>query len=704
MSDSIIKSLGAGSGIDTTSLVSQLVEIERAPLQSRLDTKEEKLDAQISAYGVLKSSLSELQSALSPLADNDTYNARSVAFPDTDVITPNSVDPGAQTGTYQIEVVDVARAQSLASAAQSDKDAALGASGTMTITFGEWTYNGSNEPIAPFTVNDEKAALNIIVEAGDSLQEIAEKINAEEDAGIQASVLLVDGQYQLLMTAPSGASNAMQITTTADGDDNGSLVDFEFNATNFSTMTETQQATDAELKVNGLTVYRDTNDIDDVIQGFDFTLNTADPGQSYTFSVSEDPSLAEQAIRDFVEAYNLFYETAENLTKYKEDEEGNTVRSDLATDGSAKAIINSIRGTIASAVPGVDDAFTALTNVGIRTELDGTLSIDEDDFNLALNDNFELIESLFATDTSSSSDKVKVSVGSYANNTVAGDYDIAITTDPVKGAIQANVITNTAFDNGADDFGALGGSLNTGLLGNYSFVVTVDGTESNEITLTGDYTTVEELRADLQSLINGDTNLKEARAAVDVTYDTATDQFLFTSRQYGSSSNVSFSGTTVETQSLGLADSGLTVTAGVDAAGTIGGEAAFGSGNILLPALDSDPYGLNFTILEGATADTVAAGGSLSINFSRGFAGELSNLIDEFLSNTGAIKTREDSINSQLNDVESDREDLDRKMERVEARLYSQFLAMERIVSSFQSTGDQLDGILERLPFTASNS
>ncbi|WP_415900041.1 flagellar filament capping protein FliD [Neptuniibacter sp. QD48_11] len=702
MSDSIIKSLGAGSGIDTANLVSSLVEVERAPLQNRLDTKEEKLESQISAYGTLKSSLAELQGALSPLTDNDTFNGRSVSFPDTDVITPNSVDPGAQTGTYQIEVVDVARAQSLASIAHDDKDAAIGASGTVTISFGEWTYNVSDEPTS-FATNDEKAALNIVIEAGDSLQDIADAINDEEDAEIQASVLLVDGQYQLLLTAPSGASNAMQITTSADGDDNGSLVDFEFNSTNFSSMTETQQASDAELKVNGLTVYRDTNEINDVIQGFDFSLNKADPGQSYTFSVSEDKGVAEQAIRDFVEAYNLFYETAENLTKYTQDEDGNTVRADLATDGAAKTIVNRVRAMIGAEVPGVDDAFTALTNVGIRTELDGTLSIDEDDLSLALDDNFALIESLFATDTSSSSDKVKVSVGSYAQNTVPGDYDVVITQDPVKGAIESNAITNPAFDTAADDFSLLGGSLDTSL-GDYRFVITVDGTASNEITLGGDYSTAEELRAELQSLINGDTNLKGAGAAVDVTYDTSTDKLLFTSRQYGDGSSVSFSGTTADVQTLGLADSGLTVTAGKDAAGTIDGETAFGSGNVLLPEIDTDPYGLNFIIEEGAAAATTDAGGVLSINFSRGFAGELSNLIDDFLANTGTIKAREDSINSQLSGIAEDREDLDRKMEKLETRLYSQYLAMERIVSSFQNTGNQLDGILERLPFTTSNN
>lgn len=159
MSDSIISSLGAGSGINTSSLVSQLVDIEKAPREERLDATEEKLEAQISAYGTLQSSLSELAAVLDPLSDNDTFNARTVSFPDTDVITPNSVDPGAQTGTYQIEVVEVAQAQSLATGAYSDKDQALNESGTLTISFGTWTYDEDADPGADADADQDPYSL-----------------------------------------------------------------------------------------------------------------------------------------------------------------------------------------------------------------------------------------------------------------------------------------------------------------------------------------------------------------------------------------------------------------------------------------------------------------------------------------------------------------------------------------------------------------
>lgn len=687
MSNNIISSLGAGSGIDTTSLVSQLVEIERAPRQQSLDKREEELTSQISSYGILKNSLSEFQSAMSPLADNDTFNARSVSFPDSDVITPNSVDPGAQTGTYQIEVVEVAQAQSLATGAYADKDAALNESGTLTISFGTWSYDDDADPDPDsFSPNDERAALNISVEADDSLQDIADKINAEK-ADVQASVLLVDGQYQLLLTAPSGENNALRISSDdpTKGDSSGLSV-FEFNELAPSQVTETQKGNDAELKVNGLTVYRETNEIDDVIQGFNFSLNKADPGSSLTFSVTEDTSAAEQAVRDFVEAYNLFYETTKNLTGVTEDENNQTVTGALASDGTAKTLINRLRSAVTSTVPGLDSGFTALTNIGVRTELDGTLAIDEDDFNSAFNENYELVESLFASNFESSSDQVTVTAGSYASDTVAGDYEVIVTQDPEKAVVTANAQIL--------DFSSPPLSLGS----DYAFKINVDGVESEDIILSGSYSSVDEVRADLQAIINGDPNIKDANIAVDVGYSSG--QFSFTSRSYGNSSEIRIDSASfadpAKAAELGLTDLHDN---GVDAAGTIGGETAFGSGNVLLPPIDSPAYGLNFTIGESA-----AAAGAVTTTFTRGLAGELSGLVDNLLANDGSIQNREKNINNSLEDITDDRADLDRRMMRLEERLLSQYLAMERIVSSFQSTGNQLNGLVDRLPFTASSS
>lgn len=674
MDTNIVSALGAGSGIDTKSLVKSLVDVEKVPQQERLDSKKETINAQISAYGTLKSSLSEFQKILEPLSDNDTFNARAVSFPETDVISPNALAANAQAGTYQIEVLEVAQAQALAvNTAFTDKDESANATGNLTIRLGNWTYDVDNNPTS-FAENEGKTALALEIAADDSIQDIADKINKAE-SDVQASVLLVDGQYQLMISAPSGANNALEIT----GDD-PSLDMFAFNAGSYASVTETQQAQDAELKINGLTVFRESNEISDVIQGLTFDINKKSPDEKFTFSITEDKATAEQSVRNFVEAYNELYDAAKALTGISTDAETNeSSRGDLATDSLAKSVLSRIRQMVSSEVPGVSD-FNSLSNVGIRTQLDGKLEINAEDFDAALKDNFDKLGALFAPQTSSSTNDVDVSIGSYATKTVSGVYSGSITTAPAKGSVVSDaafVAFNTA-DTPAGDF---------------TFTVEVDGATSEELTLSGDFSTADELRSALQALINNDDTLKASKAFVDVTVEPG-GELTLASRQYGSTSKVSIAANGADfATSTNLSTSSVS-TSGRDVAGTINGEAAFGAGEVLLPAIDTDPYGLNLSVREGASGD-------FNFTFSQGFAGELTKLIDSFLSSSGTIKARETSLNEDLEGIDVAQETLDRKMTKYESRLSLQFLAMERIVASFKTTGDSLTGIVDRLPFTA---
>lgn len=677
MGSNIISSLNAGSGIDTKSLVEGLVNAEKAPKEQLLTSRQTKLETQISAYGTLKSSLSTFQDALTPLSNPDTFTARSVSFPETDVITPTELSADAQTGSYQIEVLDIAQSQSLASGAIADADAALGA-GDITFKFGSWASYTDDDPVG-FTLNADKEALTISLDADDSLNDLVDKIN-ESESGLQASVITNNGQSQLLLTTPSGASNAVEITADA------ALSQFSFNA-GTSNMTQTQAAQDASLKVNGLEISRESNEIDDVVQGLAFTLNKASVGEKINFSISEDKSTGEQAIRDFVEAYNLLYETMQNLTgiqKAGDDDEDQTVGA-LSSDGSAKSMVSQLRQVLTGSVVGTSDSnFSALTNLGIRTQIDGKLEIDEDDFSAAIKDNFDKVGELFSPNYAASNSGVSITPGSYVDQAKSGTYNVEVTTEPAKGYVNGNSFVEATYF-----------PLSTGTGDQYSFTVRVNGTETNSITLpnSASYDTPADMAAELQSLINGDSNLKESNIKLDVSYNSDDDRFEFVSRDFGASSKVSFTAASAKFAEIGITDA-LTSVAGIDAAGTINGEAAFGAGNVLLPKVNSDPYGLNLTVGAGSL-------GSSTITFGRGLAGELSLLIDSLLTGDGGISAREETLNGQIDGIKEDKEELDARMLKVEARLQSQFVAMEAILASLSTTGNSLDGLVDRLPFTA---
>ena len=678
MATNILGTIGSASGIDTGKLVSDLVAAQKAPQQVRLDTKSEQYETKLSAYGILKSSLAEFESAMLPLADSALFNAKIINVPTTDVISFNSLTAEAPVGNYQLEVSQIATTQSLAiNSSQVDAEAVLNKSGKLTFNTGQWVYDAANAPDV-FTANADKPSFDVDVTLDDSLTTIAQKIN-DANADIQAAVINIDGQFQLLITAESGAENALKITT----DTPINLADFEFNKASQASspnVTETQQGKDSLFKLNGLDITRDSNIIDDVIVGLDFTLNKKDVGNSISFSIARDKAAAETAINDFVGAYNLLQETIKPLVGVGPDENNNLVRGDLSRDGAAKNLASLITQTMFSTVQGlkVTDGYSSLGAVGVNTSKNGTLGIDSEQFNLVIQNDFDKLAGLFGVSTTSSSNFIELSTGSFAAQAIAGEYAINVTVPPTKGSTTGTAVSS--FDMS---------------VGTNNFTISVNGVDSTSISLVDNYASLDALAADMQAKINGDTLLKAGFLGVTVTVESGS--LKITSNDFGASSNVSFDAASSDfTAKLGLSDNTMG-TNGVDVTGTINGEATLGSGNIMLPAIGSEAYGLNLSFKEGASQ------GDYTVNFTRGLAGDLSLLVSAALASSGQIANSELSITAAKEVLMVDQENLDRKMSAYQDRLSSQYAAMERIVASLNQTSSQLDGLIDRLPFTAQN-
>ncbi len=691
MVDNIISSLGAGSGLNTTQLVGDLVAAERAATDARLDTREQKLGAQLSGYGVLRSAISTLQDSLSLLKDADTFNAKTVAFPTTDVLTPVEILPNALSGDFQVEVLEVAQAHSLTSATFGSASETIG-TGELTFNFGSW-----DDGFTAFSVNGERAAQTITIdESNNTLTGLRDAIN-DADFGVQASIVADGDEFRLLMTAPSGASNEIEITVEEDGvspsnNDADGLSLLAFNSDG-SQLTSNQSGVDARLKVNGFEVSRSSNQVDDVVEGLEFTLNKASAGEVISFSISSDTSTAEDSIRGLVEAYNEFLDTVKDLvtTSADTDSEEESNSGSLSSDPTAKNILNSVRSLMGGTVTGADSAFNALAFVGVKTELDGTLSIIEEDFAEAISDNYDSVTQLFSPSASTSDSLIEVA--QYKDQTAAGTYDVIITAQPSKGSL----VTDTIVNNGAAFDYVSGGAFSTTFTPSspdYDFNIAVNGVTSETLSLSGSFDNLREVKDQLQSLINGDANLKAQGIEVDVTIDG--DTLKFESRQYGDSSKVVFSNQGVGIDNLGFGSGQGTGSVGTNVAGSINGVAGFGSGNILLPEFDSPLSGLSLRVSPGAS--------TASITYSRGFGTELNNLLNDFIDTSGLISTRETNIDSSLEAVEDDRETLDSRMAKRYSLLQAQFIQMEAILSALNSTSDSLDGLVDRLPFTASSS
>ena len=664
----IVDVLGAGSGLNSKRLVEQLTEIERAPRQEAIDTKRDKIDTQISDYGVMRNLLSTLQDSLDLISNPDTFSARGVAFPTTDVIVPTELLPGAASGSYEVTVQALAAAQSLVSGVYTEKTDPVG-TGQMTISFGDW--DDVVPPATPslFTPNANRDPITInITDQNNTLEGLRDAINAE-DAGVQANIINTGSGYQLVISAPSGEQNQLQISVddddTVDNDGNG-LSAFAFETGNFQ-IEQKQVGQDAELTVNGLPISRASNNIDDVIDGLTFSLSkTTGLNEKVSFTITDDSGTAEQSIRDFVSTFNEFFEAVQPLTGLNEETQE---FGGLYRDATAKSLMQQIRSAVGDQLAGINGGFDSLAAIGIRTQLDGSLQIDETTFRKAIDDNFDFVKDLFTPQVSS--DSALIAVSGFNSSTVSGTYDVNITQAPTKG-----VFTGTAISFPLDT---------TGL--DYAFTLEVDGVSGALSITQQNYATEQDLVDEIQA--------QATAAGLKVDVSIAAGSLVFESRSYGASSKVNILSDDGLNSIAGL---GLSVASGVDGlnvAGTINGEAAFGLGNVLLPSLQSNAYGMKLVVNEAAT-------GTSTISFGRGFSGTLFQKIDTFLANNGLIANRETNLEKNLERLDTEQERLDRRIEAFNARLLAQYTAMDAIVQNLNSTKDYLSGILANLPFTAS--
>jgi|GEM_PF-264287 len=584
MTQNIVNLLGAGSGIDTQALVTQLVELQRAPTETRIENQRTELEAQLSDFGLINSALSTLDDAANQLSDPDTFNTKNASFSDSTILTATNLDADALTGEYSFEVTALAKAQSLSTEAVFDDPTDEIGTGTLTFNFGQWDVALPPADPTTFSADSERPPQSITInQTNNSLNGLADAIN-DADMGVQARVVNDGSGYRLLMTADSGLNNQISIDVVEDGlsatntDDTG-LSRLAFNNSAFQ-MTQNQAGQDAGLIVNGLSVTRTTNAIDDVIEGFDFTLNEASPGEVINVTITEDKSVGETAIRDFVAAYNTFLEVLEPLI-------GNNTETDefgsLKNDSIANSIPTRIHQLLVDRVPGLAGDYTSLTNIGIRTERDGTLYIDSDDpersddFNQAIENNYDLLKELFYAKTESSNDNVIINgFNSFAQT---GEYEVVITQDPSQAELAGSAIGGTlladlnaglpssALLTGTEptatlaDFLPVAGNL-TGTTSSiplglasagaaadaYDFTITVDGIDSaaNISLPIADYASQNDIATALQSAINNDANI----SGVSVTYDT--DHFVVTSGSTGTSSSVAISNVGSSASQLGF--------------------------------------------------------------------------------------------------------------------------------------------------------
>jgi len=359
----MISSLGVGSGLDLGSLLDKLVAIERQSGERLLNSRQARAELKLSSIGSLRATVDTLAAAVGGIRDFDLDLA--VTSSNKDAVTATAGED-ADLSSYLIEVTQLARAQSLASAELTpftDPDAALGV-GTLSISIDDTT-------------------VNIAIADGDnSLRDIRDAINASA-LDIQAAVVQDGAAWRLLLTSgQSGTAGVM--TLTVDGTLDARLAS--------ASMEETTAAQDALYSVNGLDLSASSNTVADVLPGLTLELK-APTTTVVTLSVGTNADALGERLGRVITAYNGLVNNVKKLGAASPD--GRT-SGPLVGDAGLRSLQSSVQGIFGRnlSTDFAGNPFRNLASLGIQTNLSGEASLDMSKLKEALAQDREGVEAL----------------------------------------------------------------------------------------------------------------------------------------------------------------------------------------------------------------------------------------------------------------------------------------------------------------------
>ncbi|HYM34573.1 MAG TPA: flagellar filament capping protein FliD [Steroidobacteraceae bacterium] len=396
-SSAILQSLGIGSGLDINGIVQQLVTADMLPANGQVARLTASVGTQISAMGQLKGALSAFQTALATLKTQSNFQVHSASSADDTIFTATAAT-NAAPGTYQIEVDHLAQGQQLISKPiAGDGTAAVGA-GALTLTLGSTSFS--------VNIGSDKSSLANIRDAINS---------ASDNPGISATLVHGTNSVQLVLTS-NNTGSANTIAVAASGDIG--LNQLVYNASNKANYTELQPAQNSVVKVAGVEHDSSTNAVSDAIDGVTLNLFAEKSSSQIALIVANDQATVTSNVQKFISAYNTLQGVITQLGGY---DASTQTAGPLLGQALLTSMQNQLSRGLTDPVSGITGPFASLAGVGITTNADGTLALDQSKLTQALNVNFGAVGALFG-----STDGVGARLSTFVDSQLSSTGGIAL--------------------------------------------------------------------------------------------------------------------------------------------------------------------------------------------------------------------------------------------------------------------------------------
>ena len=355
MIGNIANSLGFGSGINVSQLVSDLATASRAPKAERFDALAKTSQAKISAVAQARADLDSFADTLANLVSTGSLGSQ-LTVTDDNALAASAL-PNAQLGKLaaEVEIRQLARAQTMHSGLLPSASNPIGI-GILTLSVG-----GNIHAIA-------------INSANNSLTGLADAINASR-SGVRASIVADQGQFRLVLKGETGAAKAFALSADPGADP-------ALSALATTGLVQSQAASDAVVRVDGVEFNRPSNTITDIVPGVSLNLKKAEVGSLIALGSIRPADALKQTIADFVTVFNQLQ------TSLKE------ARQTVGGASNLRALDRQLTALVSKALTG-NAGINSLSDIGIKTDRSGTLVLDTAKLDAALASNSDAVEALF---------------------------------------------------------------------------------------------------------------------------------------------------------------------------------------------------------------------------------------------------------------------------------------------------------------------
>lgn len=375
-----ITSTGLGSGLDISSLVSQLVSAESTPATNRINKREAKLQTELSAVGMFKGALSEFRSSVFSLTLSSTFNSKVATSGNTSLFTA-SASYSATVASYNIKVNQLAQAHSLELAAPVNKDDQFNG-GVLKISIGAGVSR------------------DVVIENGSTLEQVAKAINDTSGIGVTATILNNGDDRQLVLkSTATGVDNTINIAVTG-ADEVGKLSlasTFTYSGADAG-MKQLQEAQNASITIDGSNTATTSSSntflfTSGSLSGISLEVKSvgADAAASTAkLDIGRSTTSAIDAVSAFVKGFNNLVSAVKSLSSY----DANTKQAGpLQGDAGVRSVNFQLRRMLGESFG--ESAFNSLSSIGVEMQRDGALKFDSSKLKTALDTDPSGVSTLF---------------------------------------------------------------------------------------------------------------------------------------------------------------------------------------------------------------------------------------------------------------------------------------------------------------------